>query len=172
MYKTLANMSCFAAFSVISLNKENVEIDTKITTLQSEKTIISEVEVERREQTEDLEEILGGVDTTFIDKAGLSDGSIISAKSAHTETLKIYSGARVDKIIKESIEKGLFEVEVFDLTDIEAKLLLDGGYLLLYAYELIFKKPLPSKIQTLLLKFGFIFLLMLMFLITAFDLGF
>jgi len=30
---------------------------------------------------------------------------------------------------------------------------------------------LPSKIQTLLLKFGFIFLLMLMFLITAFDLG-
>ena len=49
---------------------------------------------------------------------------------------------------------------------------LDGGYILLYAYELIFKKPLPSKIQILLLKFGFIFLLMLMFLITAFDLGF
>jgi hypothetical protein len=48
-----------------SLNTENVEIDAKITTLQSEKTIISEVEVERREQTEDLEEILGGVDTTF-----------------------------------------------------------------------------------------------------------
>jgi hypothetical protein len=42
--------------------------------------------------------------------------------------LTLYSGARVDKIIKESIEKGLFEVEVFDLTDIEAKLLLDGGY--------------------------------------------
>jgi hypothetical protein len=103
-----------------SLNKE--------TTLQSEKTIISEVEVERREQTEDLEEILGGVDTTFIDKAGLSDGSIISAKSAHTETLKIYSGARVDKIIKEAIDEGKFEVEVFELTDIEAKLLLVAGY--------------------------------------------
>jgi len=111
-----------------TLNKENDEIDTKITTLQTEKTTISEVELERREQTEDLEEILGGVDTTFIDKAGLSDGSIISAKSAHTETLKIYSGARIDKIIKEAIAEGKFEVEVFDLTDIEAKLLLDVGY--------------------------------------------
>jgi hypothetical protein len=121
-----------------SLNTENVEIDAKITTLQSEKTIISEVEVERREQTEDLEEILGGVDTTFkilggvdttfIDKQGLTENSIISAKDAHIKTLTLYSGARVDKIIKESIEKGLFEVEVFDLTDIEAKLLLDGGY--------------------------------------------
>jgi predicted DNA-binding protein len=84
--------------------------------------------VERREQTEDLEEILGGVDTTFIDKQGLSENSIISAKDAHIKTLTLYSGARVDKIIKEAIEKGLFEVEVFDLTDIEAKLLLDGGY--------------------------------------------
>jgi hypothetical protein len=42
--------------------------------------------------------------------------------------LKIYSGARVDKIIKEAIDEGKFEVEVFELTDIEAKLLLDGGY--------------------------------------------
>ena len=72
--------------------------------------------------------MLGGVDTTFIDKAGLSEGSIISAQSAHTETLKIYSGARVDKIIKEAIAEGKFEVEVFELTDIEAKLLLDAGY--------------------------------------------
>lgn len=111
-----------------SLNKENGDIDKKIEVLQTEKTTISEVEIERREQTEDLEEILGGVDTTFIDKAGLSDGSIISAESAHTETLKIYSGARVDKIIKESIAKGEFEVEVFELTDIEAKLLLSAGY--------------------------------------------
>jgi len=111
-----------------TLNKENDEIDTKITTLQTEKTTISEVELERREQTEDLEEILGSVDTTFIDKAGLSKESIISAQSAHTETLKIYSGARVDKIIKEAIAKGEFEVEVFELTDIEAKLLLDAGY--------------------------------------------
>ena len=72
-----------------TLNKENGEIDAKITTLQTEKTTISEIELERREQEEDLEEILGGVDTTFIDKAGLSDGSIISA--VLTETLKICS---------------------------------------------------------------------------------
>lgn len=111
-----------------SLNKENDEIDIKITTLQTEKTTISEVELERREQTEDLEEILGSVDTTFIDKQGLSENSIISAQSAHTETLKIYSGARIDKIIKEAIAEGKFEVEVFELTDIEAKLLLDAGY--------------------------------------------
>ena len=111
-----------------TLNKENDEIDTKITTLQTEKTTISEVEVERREQTEDLEEILGGVDTTFIDKAGLSENSIISAQDAHKKTLTLYSGARVDKIIKEAIDEGKFEVEVFELTDIEAKLLLVAGY--------------------------------------------
>ena len=111
-----------------TLNKENSEIDTKITTLQTEKTTINEFDLERREQLEDLDELLGGVDTTFIDKVGLSKGSIISAQSAHTETLKIYSGARVDKIIKEAIAKGEFEVEVFELTDIEAKLLLDAGY--------------------------------------------
>ena len=111
-----------------SLNKENDEIDTKITTLQTEKTTISEVELEIREQTEDLEDILGSVDTTFIDKAGLSENSIISAQDAHKKTLTLYSGARVDKIIKEAIEEGKFEVEVFDLTDIEAKLLLGAGY--------------------------------------------
>ena len=114
--------------SLNSLNKENDEIDTKITTLQTEKTTINEFDLKRREQLEDLDELLGGIDTTFIDKAGLSEGSIISAKSAHTETLKIYSGARIDKIIKEAIAEGKFEVEVFQLTDIEAKLLLDAGY--------------------------------------------
>jgi len=111
-----------------SLNKENDDIDKKIEVLQTEKTTISEVEVERKEQTVDLEEILGGVDTTFIDKQGLSEGSIISAKSAHTETLKIYAGQRINKIINETISKGAFEVEVFELTDIEAKLLLEAGY--------------------------------------------
>jgi regulator of sigma E protease len=49
---------------------------------------------------------------------------------------------------------------------------LDGGYLVLFMYELIFKKPLSSSIQIFLLKFGFIFLVSLMLLVTAFDLGF
>ena len=48
---------------------------------------------------------------------------------------------------------------------------LDGGYLVLFIYEYIFKKPVSSKIQLILLKFGFIFLLSLMLLVTAFDLG-
>ena len=49
---------------------------------------------------------------------------------------------------------------------------LDGGYIALQIYEFVFKKPLPSQIQIFLLKFGFVFLLMVMFIITAFDLGF
>ena len=48
---------------------------------------------------------------------------------------------------------------------------LDGGYILLYAYELIFRKPLSGKIQTTLLKFGILFLIFLMVLVTLFDLG-
>ena len=50
--------------------------------------------------------------------------------------------------------------------------MLDGGYIVLFMYELIFKKPLSSSIQIFLLKFGFIFLVSLMLLVTAFDLGF
>ena len=48
---------------------------------------------------------------------------------------------------------------------------LDGGYLLLFTYELIFRKPLSATIQLFLLKFGFLFLISLMILVTAFDLG-
>ena len=48
---------------------------------------------------------------------------------------------------------------------------LDGGYLILFIYEAIFKKPVSRNIQLILLKFGFIFLLLLMLLVTAFDLG-
>ena len=86
----------------------------------------------------------------------------------------------IAKISGSSLDQGLFSI-IFLMAILSINLglinllpipALDGGYILLYAYELIFKKPLPSKIQTLLLKFGFIFLLMLMFLVTAFDLGF
>ena len=48
---------------------------------------------------------------------------------------------------------------------------LDGGYILLFTYELIFGKPLSGSIQLFLLKFGFLFLISLMILVTAFDLG-
>ena len=86
----------------------------------------------------------------------------------------------IAKISGSSLDQGLFSI-IFLMAILSINLglinllpipALDGGYILLYAYELIFKKPLPSKIQTVLLKFGFIFLLMLMFLVTAFDLCF
>ena len=48
---------------------------------------------------------------------------------------------------------------------------LDGGYILLFTYELIFGKPLSGSIQLFLLKFGFLFLISLMVIVTAFDLG-
>ena len=48
---------------------------------------------------------------------------------------------------------------------------LDGGYIMLFFYELIFKKPLPGPVQLYLLKFGFLFIICLMLLVTAFDLG-
>ena len=48
---------------------------------------------------------------------------------------------------------------------------LDGGYILLFTYELMFRKPLSGSIQLFLLKFGFLFLILLMILVTAFDLG-
>ena len=48
---------------------------------------------------------------------------------------------------------------------------LDGGYILLFTYELIFGKPLSGSIQSFLLKFGFLFLISLMIIVTAFDLG-
>ena len=42
---------------------------------------------------------------------------------------------------------------------------------MLFTYELVFRKPLSGKIQIILLKFGFLFLISLMILVTAFDLG-
>ena len=109
-----------------SLDTENSSIRSKISILQNEQTNITNVNNEKKEQLEDLKSLLGSVDTEFINNNKLS--SIISASSAHTETLKIYSGARIDKLIRDAIAEGKFEVEVFELTDIEAKILLDNGY--------------------------------------------
>ena len=49
---------------------------------------------------------------------------------------------------------------------------LDGGHLCFYIYEAVFKRPLPSLVQNVLLRFGLIFLVSLMILVIAFDLGF
>ena len=48
---------------------------------------------------------------------------------------------------------------------------LDGGHLCFYIYEAVFRRPLSTLVQNVLLKFGLIFLVSLMILVIAFDLG-
>ena len=65
------------------------------------------------------------------------------------------------------IEKGLIEVLIFmaimsinlGLINLLPIPVLDGGHLCFYIYEAIFKKPLSSTFQIVLLKFVFIFLI-------------
>jgi regulator of sigma E protease len=40
--------------------------------------------------------------------------------------------------------------------------LLDGGHLVFYAYEAVFKKPMSEKVMDYALKFGMVFLIGLM----------
>jgi len=86
----------------------------------------------------------------------------------------------IAKVSGKVIEKGLIEVLIFmaimsinlGLINLLPIPVLDGGHLCLYIYEAIFKKPLSSSFQIALFKSGFIFLITLMILVTAFDLGF
>ena len=86
----------------------------------------------------------------------------------------------IAKVSGSIIEKGLIDVLIFmaimsinlGLINLLPIPVLDGGHLCLYIYEAIFKKPLSSSFQITLFKFGFIFLMTLMILLTAFDLGF
>ena len=86
----------------------------------------------------------------------------------------------IAKISGSSLDKGFFSI-IFLMSVLSINLglinllpipALDGGYIVMQIYELVFGKPLPLTIQIFLLKFGFVFLLMLMLMITAFDLGF
>jgi regulator of sigma E protease len=86
----------------------------------------------------------------------------------------------IAKISGSSLDKGITSI-VFLMAILSINLglinllpipALDGGYILLFTYELIFRKPLSGSIQLFLLKFGFLFLISLMILVTAFDLGF
>ena len=85
----------------------------------------------------------------------------------------------IAKISGSSLDRG-FESVIFLMAILSINLglinllpipALDGGYILLFTYELIFGKPLSGSIQLFLLKFGFLFLISLMILVTAFDLG-
>lgn len=109
-----------------NLNLEFNTIDNKVIELQKSNDSVTNTQNTYAESKSDLVELLDSIDTTFITKQKLVN--IISASSAHTLTLKIYSGERLDKIIKSAIAEGKFEIEVFELTDVEAKILLDNGY--------------------------------------------
>ena len=85
----------------------------------------------------------------------------------------------IAKISGSSLERGLSSI-IFLMAVLSINLglinllpipALDGGYILLFTYEFIFRKPLSGSIQLFLLKFGFLFLISLMILVTAFDLG-
>ena len=54
--------------------------------------------------------------------------SIIKASEAHKESLKVYGGERINKLILAEAAKGKFSLTASELTDIEALLLLESGY--------------------------------------------
>jgi len=116
-----------------SLEKENDTIDSSILELENEKTAVSDIIKTKNELKTEIEESLSGIDTLFI--TGSSLVNIISAASAHTETLKVFAGNRLNDLIKDAASKGQFQVEVKELTNIEAKILLDNGYELVESFD-------------------------------------
>ena len=77
------------------------------------------------------------------------------------------------------LEKGIIELFIFmavmsinlGLINLLPIPVLDGGHLCFYIYEAVFRRPLSTLVQNVLLKFGLIFLVSLMTLVIAFDLG-
>ena len=121
---------------------------------------------------------LGFYDTIQMTKEWLKGLKLLL--SLNVDKKDILGPIGIAKVSGSSLDNGIFSVlflmavlsinlGLINLLPIPA---LDGGYLLLFIYELIFKKPLSSSIQIFLLKFGFVFLVSLMLLVTAFDLGF
>lgn len=125
--------------SLQHLEEENDSIDNTITTLTLEKEEISQAQIKKDESVKELDELLDSVDTTYIDTNSLID--LTPASEMHTTTLKVFTGARINKIIQQAAEEGKFFVEVFDLTDIEAKIVLSEGYELLESTEPIVYDP-------------------------------
>tara|TARA_R110000822_G_scaffold306444_1_gene432744 strand:- start:151 stop:1428 length:1278 start_codon:yes stop_codon:yes gene_type:complete len=111
---------------VDTLNSEFNIIDNKVLSLKDSVSNVTNVQTSYDETKTKLGELLDGIDISYITKQNLI--KIIPATSAHTLTLKIYSGERLDKIIRDAAAKGNFEVEITDLTDVEAKILVDNGY--------------------------------------------
>lgn len=125
--------------SLISLQKENESIDDTITSLVKEKNQISQSKINKDDSVDELNELLDGIDTSYIVKNSLI--SLSAASETHRATLSVYSGVRIGAIINQAAKEGKFFVEVFELTDIEAKIVLDKGYELLESTESIVRDP-------------------------------
>lgn len=67
-----------------------------------------------------------GKDADIIKNLDLN--SIIKASEAHKESLKVYGGERINKLILAEASKGKFSLTASELTNIEALLLLESGY--------------------------------------------
>ena len=100
--------------------------------------------------------------------------------TGNVEKKDIAGPIKIAKISGSVLEKGITEILVFmavmsinlGLINLLPIPVLDGGHLCFYIYEAVFKRPLPSLVQNVLLRFGLIFLVSLMILVIAFDLGF
>jgi len=125
--------------SLQHLEEENDSIDNTITTLTLEKEEISQAQIKKDESVKELDELLDSVDTTYIDTNSLIN--LTTASEMHTTALRVFTGARINKIIQQAAEEGKFFVEVFDLTNIEAKIVLGKGYELLESTEPIVYDP-------------------------------
>ena len=100
--------------------------------------------------------------------------------TGNVEKKDIAGPIKIAKISGSVLEKGIIELFIFmavmsinlGLINLLPIPVLDGGHLCFYIYEAIFNRPLPSPVQNVLLKFGLTFLITLMILVIAFDLGF
>ena len=112
-----------------NLELESVKITNTIEELRTEESKISEYETKKKEQTEEIRESVAEEDVTFLKKNDLVN--IISASEAHKLSLKYLVSTKIDGLIKDAANQGLYEIEIIDgLTAIEVNFLLELGYVI------------------------------------------
>lgn len=112
-----------------NLELESVKITNTIEELRTEESKISEAEIKKKEQTEEIRESVAEEDVTFLKKNELVN--IISASEAHKLSLKYLVSTKIDGLIKDAANQGLYEIEIIDgLTAIEVNFLLELGYVI------------------------------------------
>lgn len=112
-----------------NLELESVKITDTIEELRTEESKISEAEIKKKEQTEEIRESVAEEDVTFLKKNDLVN--IISASEAHKLSLKYLVSTKIDGLIKDAANQGLYEIEIIDgLTAIEVNFLLELGYVI------------------------------------------